>query len=780
MRHIVFIAAAFGAFVCPAAEESPMTFVMEAFIRQQALSAVCEIRSPRFAPKESEVRLTGTGAAGAFVDVRRQPDPDSGRALFRIDGQDVPKGKVTFTATVTHKPSGRTFSVEKTLDSPLAPTWLGTEVGLSDEVPAPWTDLEVEGAAVRPWGRTYRFERSILPTAVETAGAAVLAGPIVLRGMANGITLNWRGAITEVRSQKSNTVVLKGGAEAGPLSMTGTATVEFDGMIRVDLALHPNATKTTINHLTMEIPLKPAYARYLYHFPGRWGSVANSGYLPEKGWHHAFKPFVWLGDEERGFSWFCESDEHWTPVDRNRALVAERTDEAIVLRLNLIGWALDMDGPLTYTFGFQATPVKQPEKTTWDYRISHRGAYGIENSSARLAGRIVYPARKGMTQVQWFRHMGVRTLCFHEQWSPYQSYPYVTEENRERLRSLVDGCHAANVKLLLYMARSFSNIAPEWELYSKEMLLVPRRGGYHRKPEQRAYHVCWRSPWKDFCLQHLAKLLDEFGHDGWYLDGAEWPMPCRNRHHGCGYETADGTIKPTYDIFATREFMKRLYILTRRRKPEGQLNIHNSTVMTIPTLGWGTSTWGGEQLDTHKPGVRTLDILPLDAFRTEFMGRQWGAPAEFLVYENRPYTSKEMLAYTLLHGVLIRPNTDEALARISPLWKLYDRFPFRTADFYPYWDNKKLFRCEPEGIYATAYHRPQEGLLMFVSNLGEEDAEAAVTLTPSLLGWNSAAKAWNALREDDAAVQLDGNILRFPLKAWEYLAIRVVGEGKAE
>ena len=48
-----------------------------------------------------------------------------------------------------------------------------------------------------------------------------------------------------------------------------------------------------------EIPLKPEHARYLYHFPGAWGTVGNSAYLPKDGWQNPFKPFVWLGDEDR-------------------------------------------------------------------------------------------------------------------------------------------------------------------------------------------------------------------------------------------------------------------------------------------------------------------------------------------------------------------------------------------------------------------------------------------------------------------------------------------------
>ena len=80
--------------------------------------------------------------------------------------------------------------------------------------------------------------------------------------------------------------------------------------------------------------------------------------------------------------------------------------------------------------------------------------------------------------------------------------------------------------------------------------------------------------------------MDEFPIQGWYLDGSEAPGPCKNPNHGCGFVGYDGKTYPKYAIFQTRDFMKRLYNLTRSRRKDGQLNIHNSTVMVTPTLSF--------------------------------------------------------------------------------------------------------------------------------------------------------------------------------------------------
>jgi hypothetical protein len=246
-------------------------------------------------------------------------------------------------------------------------------------------------------------------------------------------------------------------------------------------------------------------------------------------------------------------------------------------------------------------------------------------------------------------------------------------------------------------------------------------------------------------------------------------VQCTNRSHGCGYVAPDGSIRPTWDIFATREFMQRLYVLTRSRKPQGQLNIHNSTVMVIPTLGWGTSSWGGEQIDAIKPPVKTLDILPMDSFRTEFMGRQWGVPAEFLVYDGQPYYAKDVLAYTLLHGVLIRPSSPDSLERTSALWKVHDEFPFSHGEMLGYWNNAEYIKVGPERVYASIWRIPKKGALVIVSNLSDADADAQVTLNLQKLA--SGKKITDALTGEPLA-NANGK-LTLPVASWRYRVLRV-------
>ncbi len=298
--------------------------------------------------------------------------------------------------------------------------------------------MTVTGSDVNCWGRTYGFSQGPLPAEVVTRSASILAGPIRLTGQAQNTTLAWSGGQSRVTEQKPAHAVLSGQAGAIGLQLSGETLIEYDGMIRCDLTLTPAQGKATIQELTLEIPLKPEHARYLYHFPGRWGSVSNSAYLPQGGWQNPFKPFVWLGDEDRGFAWFCESDRNWFPLDNKTALTIERTPQATILKCHLIASETQIDRPLTYTFGFQATPVKQPDKTVWDYRIVHHGNYGLETQRAVPGGgKIVYPAAGHIRREEGTFECWYRPAVDSERQLPFEqrTYPGNREMFTVELRS---------------------------------------------------------------------------------------------------------------------------------------------------------------------------------------------------------------------------------------------------------------------------------------------------------------------------------------------------------
>ena len=68
--------------------------------------------------------------------------------------------------------------------------WVGSRAGISNEVLAPWTPIQVETVGkdvlIRPWGRLYGFNSMPFPSKIETAGRSILSAPIRLIARADG------------------------------------------------------------------------------------------------------------------------------------------------------------------------------------------------------------------------------------------------------------------------------------------------------------------------------------------------------------------------------------------------------------------------------------------------------------------------------------------------------------------------------------------------------------------------------------------------------------------
>ncbi len=892
-------------------------------------------------------RLPGGRAAGKGIT-----------ASLSVAVTKWPAGRYRVVARAIRLDRGTEFSrAELAFRKPPRPDWLGSKAGLEAGVLPPWPPLAVAGTSVRPWGRRYRLAPGPFPSAVVTRGQEVTDGPI--RAVVDTGTgpEEIRGGRIEFLEKSPARVRFRCRARGAGVRFEEIGRVDFDGMLRYDFSLIPIRAGTRLRRFYVEIPLHAANARYLYYFPGHWRSAENAGALPAAGFHSRFKPFLWLGDEDRGFSWFCESARGWTPQDSERAIeILRPRPDRVVLRLNVIDKPERLTAPLRFTFGFQATPVKPVTRDVWDMRIVHSGNYGIERRPWHGSGRLIYPAAgnfnpkqgtlelwlrpgfdpnvkitdfahrgrfnhdlfkalwpdgnmfclywniddrglrvfvkrgsgyplllsthehwqagelhhvaltwgsevqvyvdgirvgrrrfkgtldqpldgarlvfggpscefsiddlrisdiaraefhpnaparadrhtllldplddrfipngarptravrcagapggladgacrfvpmkfgrglrlyapsNGKTYLDHLADLGVRTLVFHEHWTDIQNYPETRHE--AALKSLVRACHAHGIRLLLYFGYEMSDIAPEYPVYGEECLASPRNRGYHRKPTQTAYTVCYRSPWQDFLAAGIAHVMDKYDIDGVYLDGTEYPHGCRNRHHGCGYLRPDGSIGITYPIFAVRRLMRRIYAIVISRKPNGLVNVHNSTCMTIPTLAWATSSWDGEQFGSMQ-GVFAEDILPLDAFRCEFMGRQWGVPAEFLCY-NRPYTYHQALSFTLLHDVLVRGVADQE----APLWRAMAEFGRKQARFLPYWSNRDSFtRVSPPTVKVSVWSRGREGAMLVVSNLDRQARTVEVQPDLKRLGL-----AGGPIRAEDA---IEGTPLPF-------------------
>lgn len=718
-----------------------------------------------------------------------------GHEEIAFDTGDIPSGCCDFRATFIDR-LGTRFATRTMQDKwPGDFTWLGSRAGISRRVPDPWTPLNVtesgKGLKISCWGRTYKFPATAFAAQATSAGSQLLAGPLRPVARVNGKKARWTDGRLELISAESDQVVFNARFESpAGLAVTARTEIDFDGMARIDWSLTAN-TILRLDALSLELPVHGRHAGYLYHFPGSWGGVRNVGALPKNGLKMGFRPYVWLGDEERGIALFSESDAGFHTRNPRKVTEITRRKNRVRLRIHCVstpikllpgsreggqftGFGTEDVKPLTpggvvtdelrYTFGFQATPVKPVVEDAWDQRVfcigqSTTGFSPRLNVSDALLDRCV--------------DSGVRAVVLFEHWADAEAYtqtPHAAE-----VRKTVKACRDRGLQILLYFGFLISDIIDEWQAVGKDALILPKGGypvfHYQPQPEQSAWRVCLNSPWQNLLTDGIAGVMDEFDVDGVYLDGTEYPFGCCNTEHGCGNKRSDGSIAQTYPIFSTRSAMRRIYEIVTSRKKDGHVNVHNSTCMTMPTLGWATGYWDGEQFQGVGSGVDVSRLLPLDAFRAEFMGRQWGVPAEFL-HAGAAYTYEQAWAFTLLHDVPVRPhNADDDLDLVAKIWHSMDAFDRRNAEWIPYWRNRDYIRVSPKNAHASIYRHPENGVLAVVSNMNGERKNVTVKLNMKKLGLETAPNAEDILKNNTVPVR-DG-VLRFSLSSLEWKLIHV-------
>jgi hypothetical protein len=407
--------------------------------------------------------------------------------------------------------------------------------------------------------------------------------------------------------------------------------------------------------------------------------------------------------------------------------------------------------------------LKPIVKDSWDYRIVRNPWYGysLDLPTKQVGGR---PA------LQHFVEKGAGAMLIWRWWDAF-AYPAPIGYEKE-FRAMVRACHQYGIKVVPYVGGFvLSERAPEAPFFKDEMAKKPLVNYPLRMPglkDQMGYIVCQNSSWQDFLVDGIARLIDEYGVDGVYLDSTSIPWACSNALHGCGYQRPDGTRATTYPVFAVRENMRRIYSAVRQRKPDGIVDLHVYDCMNSGALAFATTYWNGEQLTRghkFKP-----EALPLDRFRTEFMGYNWGVPADLLYYILGGY--RECMALALIHDVPIRVEKLDDLDLQSSFWALREAFRVKEAQWWPYWNNAEVVTVSPAECYVSLYQHPANGVLAFVANLSRKAADVQLALDTRKLGLAKPLAAQDGLSRESIPVKENKMELSLRSQGWRIVWIR--------
>jgi hypothetical protein len=595
--------------------------------------------------------------------------------------------------------------------------WLGNTLGLNAGVLPPWTPLQVkrdgENISVSCWNRTYQFAGAPLPTQIVSRNEPLLQSPVALKVLAGGKEISWQNGGAKIVSQSPEAVEIEGRADGGAgVLLTTKMRLEYDGLMTLALNLQtpPNFKADAVS---LEIPVRAQNALYRHRWSQQW-TGASGNVPPEMGVvdKTAFAPFSWLGDNERGLFWFCESGQNWPNFAAPNALETARTPNAVTMRFNLLNAGQTLPQNWNYQFGLQATPVKPIPRDWRKWRLQ--------------------PAKTGNAAIIWPGAPPNNKNAFKYFGSPIATDPKLFAARVEKL-------HAEGVKAVPYSWLSFlSTDVPEWKWFEKEW----RNGS----SDPSGLPIGWGATWdgtnpysrtfSDYVIWRNHELLRDFKLDGYYHDQA----------HPYGFLAPDsphlwrddkGQTHASYPILAYRDLYRRLYAMTKKENPNAFLMAHMSGKVTIPFLAYEDSYLDGENFrgvvkDSY------MDVAGLDYWRAELMGRQWGLMPFFLPEFDAEHSkqiepTRGLAALVMLHDISVWPIWSN-IAVWNEMYDALDAFGYVDSVFIPYFDPTPPATTDMKDVYISVYKRSDGRALAIVGNTSRENRSGTVTLNARRIG----------------------------------------------
>lgn len=635
-----------------------------------------------------------------------------------------------------------------------------------DSVPAPFEPLRAtrtsSGFDIGVWGRQYRFGRSLLPGSIKAQGRELLSAPARLEIGSRPVTF---GQPTAGRTSDAR-MEFAADADGDGYSLSGQAWVEYDGVFYNRIELH---ARRDLGSVDVVVQLPHERARFLHATASGFGGGSRQNLWLERSHALPFYPSVWVGDEEGGLAWFCESTSGWNTSDP-RPIKVRRAASRTRLQVTFAD-AVPAGSDLVIEFGLLATPVKPlPD----DYPLN----IFADTHSVHLNP----PAP---------RHPTVAVAEASREGAGFFDIP-LDEQNpagRQWLDGQFNRCEASRAILAPYTASMMiPEEYPEAASRIAEWQIVPAAHlNYTRDEVTRDwYWTCPASGAGDFFAWKFDQLLDTIPLRGIYLDFGP-AYRCSNALHGCSGR---------YPLLAQRRLYQRMATSFIKHGVENYaIVVHASECVQWPTFTHVTHFFNGEGLrqmssTTFHDGKDLQDTYTLLDFASEHSSLPWGVTASVYVPTDpllkqfgggdepqelyRFRMTKAALAGTLVHNTIVSPSRMH-YGWFDKLVRIYDEFGVPEAEFIPYWRNEKMVRVvQGKDIYVSLYRsgtRPE--VLAVVSHISPDhrDQTVEIEFDAAALGlseWTGAQELLTAPDPDYERLYTETNRGRMPIELGDF------------
>lgn len=648
----------------------------------------------------------------------------------------------------------------------------GIEALDPDYVLPPFRPVEAKGDTASVWNREYRISPYGLIAEAGIAGGNFLAEPMTFRTVVNGRETVYRTGAPRLVESRKGRAVFAGRADSDLLSLEVRTTVEYDGMVRVDLAVEPKR-EVVVNRLEYAFSLPEKNALYM-HFIGcpnvnglsiMVPSESMSFKVPERDgifFREPFKTLVWFGDNDKGFLWFSGSEKNFYPdeqADRPGALEAVKKGGKVTFTVSPVTKPLKTSRRLDYTFGFFATPVR-PMGSRWRNWLftTRRGMYGSEKSHGVCGSMpMVWPDEYRSTAAPLFSReseaeMKRFTEELHKKGRPALGYfdpirvhigylKYLDRQPKGQQLNDLFLARPAGEDAFLYRVPILQENMKAWQTIP-ELIYA-----YGASKGGREVRVSSDSGWADFAC-FLMECYAKLGFDGMGDIDNCFPIRDMNPLHGAGYVGFDGKRRCEWDWFARRDLMKRFAAVFLKERGRAILVAHASATWSIPFMsfcdanmtfehsnsGYVASERYLSEYASHNRELREKlakgdpaflrYAFPPERWRAELTGRQFGIPCVIMSNLTKSpqldkksaeglAAARELTGRIAAHDCIMWPIWCDTAPMIT-LQKIRDAFGTAEPDveFHPYWSQKKV---RAEGFAAGYYKRPGKALVIIVN-----------------------------------------------------------------
>jgi hypothetical protein len=506
-----------------------------------------------------------------------------------------------------------------------------------------------------------------------------------------------------------------------------------------------------VSRLEVSIPVRGEAVRYVYRTGldrlwvfGRTGLRSAPGLMVQA----EYMPMAWLGNDEAGIFWFCDSNRHWPHSLAGRADAVRVEDGGDVVSLKmLISAGEKLPSPWTMRLGLMATPVKPGGNGVgWRQRdLSTSCTAGVTDS-------LVWPFPK----------------FFQDACIPEPSDPAAMTE-------LVRGIRDSGSIPSCYTAYALPASRPEWKVYGDRWHLDGQMDMFYGEawqfhPEPHAdgawMATCPGTEFNAWITWKIDEMLKQYGWGGYYRDGIYYSA-CASRQHGHGLHGA-------YDFHmeSLRKHYRYLYTQVHKRNPaKSWVFFHSSGLIPIPLLAYCDSVAFAEDLN----GVNQYDgdyrkIVSMDELRNQFMGKAWGFRATWIPQLRdaniTPKNTRTLLALLLLHDIGLWLSNMDGQTVNDLKTQITQKFNYAEAEYLSYFAANRPVKASGQQIYVSVYRQPRGKTLAVVANMDTRNLRTTVTIDPQALGLPTITRVTDL--EHDFPYPLNGNTVRVVVRQGDY------------